>query len=122
MTERDLIYWVQGFFEIIEFGDQEIKALTAEQVKTVQRHIDLVRETTPNSVLCIALEPILKMSESAPMYSFEALKAIVASYFQHVIDPEDEEGLESIEIDKLNETHFPKGLFDDVEKSPIYRC
>lgn len=44
MSERDFIYWLQGFFEL-----SETDALTEEQVRSIKDHIALVlkKETQP---------------------------------------------------------------------------
>ena len=43
MTSRDFAYWLQGFFEITEAG-QENKAasLSEKQVDIIKRHLSLV--------------------------------------------------------------------------------
>lgn len=45
MSERDFCYWLHGYMELTE----EFKGLTAEQVKTIEDHLDLVFEkVTPD--------------------------------------------------------------------------
>lgn len=44
MTERDFVYWLQGYFEL--FGDDET-ALNERQVKAIKEHIKLVLTKAP---------------------------------------------------------------------------
>ena len=37
MTERDFVYWLQGYFEITDLDN-----LTKEQVKMIKSHLNLV--------------------------------------------------------------------------------
>lgn len=37
MTSRDFAYWLQGFFEVAD-----AKTITAEQTKTIKKHLALV--------------------------------------------------------------------------------
>lgn len=39
MTSKDFCYWLQGYFEITTHAK---KNLTAEQVKMIQKHLNLV--------------------------------------------------------------------------------
>jgi hypothetical protein len=42
MTSREFCYWLQGFFEINSSDINAIEELTFEQVKTIQKHLNIV--------------------------------------------------------------------------------
>ena len=43
MTSRDFCYWLQGFFEIEEPGDNPVRqSLNPKQVDTIRRHLAMV--------------------------------------------------------------------------------
>lgn len=41
MNSRDFVYWLQGYFEIMEAGGQR-PSLTPEQVEIIKKHLQLV--------------------------------------------------------------------------------
>ncbi len=78
MTVTNLFYWIQGYFEIGE----PAAPLTPAQIDVIKRHIDPTR-TLPTTPAERALLSTLGALLTAP----DALKALVASYFEHVVDP-----------------------------------
>lgn len=52
MTSRDFVYWLQGYFEILDSNkNEQFKGLTEGQAECVRRHLRLVflHEINPQS-------------------------------------------------------------------------
>jgi len=60
MTEKDFVYWLQGFFEIQDASNQTNSGeLNNKQVKIIRDHLALVfNKVTPNYPLDIVTWPI----------------------------------------------------------------
>ena len=78
MTERDLAYWLQGYFELRE----EQQPLTAKQQAVILKHIDLVHEETHASALTTHIAALVQRGQT------NAVRAILDAHFEHVIDPQ----------------------------------
>lgn len=44
MNSRDFVYWLQGFFEILEAGGNEKSSLCKGQIECIKKHLDYVFE------------------------------------------------------------------------------
>jgi len=65
MTERDFVYWLQGFLELNrEAENPTALTLDASQVKCIQRHLSLVltnvTSEVPSEKLSSAIEEVAK--------------------------------------------------------------
>lgn len=80
MTERDIAFWLQGFFELLPTLDTAVNPddLGARWSRKVRQHLALALESTPRSGFLLACRAVVDQPQ--------ALQAVVAAQFEHVID------------------------------------
>lgn len=82
MTERDFAYWLQGFFELNEAGNESHPYhLNASAQKCIKQHLELARIGNGNSFLLQVIENFLNSDGLV-------LVKILAAYFEAVLDPQ----------------------------------
>jgi hypothetical protein len=80
VTDQDLAYWLQGAFEIVG-----ITEITDAQADIIGRHVALVQVTDPRSTFAAQIGALLRVSKGTERA--DLIRPVVASLFQHVIDP-----------------------------------
>jgi hypothetical protein len=117
MKAVEFCYWLQGYFELSEEG--EPRALTSKQIACVKAHLALVAKVDPahDNMFVEWLGGYLDMPPD--MSRFAKIKRMLASQFQHVVDPSyggDKEVLQSI--------HDGSSVFaaDGNPKPGVLRC
>lgn len=80
MTDRDFAFWLQGFFELQALREDPIEFDTIDAwAGAIRKHADLALLSVPASGFILACRSVADQPD--------ALRAIVASQFEHVIDP-----------------------------------
>lgn len=98
MNERDFAFWLQGFFEIGVITPAVEGLWGDAHASVVKKHADLALQTSKDSGFLLACKAVADQPE--------ALRAIVAAQFEHIIDQ------------TLPPTHLDPAHNTDA----IYRC
>ena len=109
MTDRDLAYWLQGFFEL-----SEPDSINAANAACISRHLALVRTLTPDSAFATKIETLLMISSEAERATL--IRKVVADLFEHVIDKEHPDQAAA------NATHHGHGWSASLPGHGVYRC
>lgn len=109
MTDRDLAYWLQGFFELS--GPDSINDANAA---CIARHLAVVRTLTPDSAFAAKIEVLLMISSEAERATL--IRKVVADLFEHVIDKEHPDQAAA------NAAHHSPGWPTAPHSGVIYRC
>jgi hypothetical protein len=121
MTETELFYWLQGFFELTLCDGSAL--LSKARAECVKRHIALTRaalrrgqqlgERVARIELCV--EMILD-SQEATQGLTRRIQSEVNAQFVHVIDPKAGDAEQQA---KFNEIHSPG---PGIPGQPVMRC
>lgn len=114
MTPINFAYWLQGFFEIAEEGEdqkQDAVTVSAAQSRTIGQHLDLCNEWSIGETLKPEVAKLLgtvgtivRLSSGAqwePSYVV-IVRQDINAVFEHVIDPEMNDGKNA---EKLSQLH-----------------
>lgn len=80
MTPDQLAYWLQGAFELAM-----LETISNPAADCIRSHIALVRVLDPHDAFCARVETAMMVGDNAERAKI--LMSVVASQFEHVIDP-----------------------------------
>ena len=82
MLQRDLCYWLQGFFELAETD-----TLTAIQLREINKHLDMaLLRSDPSQPKALAFCQYLKIELSDTDFRLNKIKSLLSQVFVHEID------------------------------------
>lgn len=109
MKSKEFLYWLQGLFELCE-----IKELNETQVKTIQRHLQMVEvvEKGLQYPFCFWIRGVLETHEKIDERVTKIIKDKLNNLFTHVVE------------DNLKNSKQSDNTFDlsNQNESALVRC